>query len=279
MRKGNVLPAQPVPPGIIAPPYVAQPEMVRGWWNSRIEKKTPADIEAMRTAGRLASAALDLAGSLVVPGRTTEEMDKEIHNFICAGGAYPSDLLYKGFPKSVMISVNEVICHGIPDDRPLEDGDVVNVDVTLYMGGFHADTARTWICGRGDDQGHRLVNATREALNAAVATVRHGAPMKLIGEAVSSVAEREGFGVVKTLVGHGIGEFFHGVPQVFHCRNSDNRKMEAGTTFTIEPVLTEGSAEWITWPDGWTVATKDGGHAAQFEHTLLVTEEGCEVLT
>jgi len=281
LSKGQVAPAQPVPPGIVAPPYVAEPEKVRGWWNSRVERKSPADIDAMRAAGQLAHAALDRAGEFIVPGRTTEEMDAELHGFICSGGAYPSDLLYKGFPKSVMISVNEVICHGIPDDRPLENGDVVNVDVTLYMGGFHADTARTWICGESTDggEGERLVNSTREALENAIKECGEGVPFKRIGDAVCDVAERENFGVVKNLVGHGIGEFFHGVPQVFHCRNSDNRKMQEGTTFTLEPVLTEGSPEWITWPDGWTVATKDGGRAAQFEHTLLITKNGCEVLT
>lgn len=279
VKKGLVKPAQPVPPGIVAPPYVAEPEKVRGWWNSRIAKKSPEDVEAMRAAGRLAHAALDRAAELIVPGRTTEEMDVELHRFICDGGAYPSDLQYKGFPKSVMISVNEVICHGIPDDRPLQNGDLVNVDVTLYMNGFHADTARTWVCGEGDSDGKRLVDATKEALDAAVAVCKAGAPFRDVGDAVSSIAEREGFGVVKTLVGHGIGEFFHGAPQVFHCRNSDKRRMEEGTTFTLEPVLTEGAIDWITWDDGWTVATRDGGRSAQFEHTLLITADGCEVLT
>lgn len=279
MEKGEVSPAQPVPEDIVAPPYVADPDKVRGWWNLQIATKTPEEVEKMRKAGQLAHRALDLAGELIVPGRTTEEMDKELHKFMCDNGAYPSDLGYKGFPKSVMISVNEVICHGIPDSRELQDGDVVNVDVTLYLDGYHADTARTWVCGKGDSSSVRLVEATREALDAAVAVCCAGAPMKVIGDAVSEVAEREGFGVVRTLVGHGIGEFFHGVPQVYHCRNSDRRKMQEGTTFTIEPVLTEGSPEWITWSDGWTTATADGGRAAQFEHTLLITADGCEVLT
>lgn len=256
-------PAQRVPETIQAPPYVAEPEKVRGWWNSQIVPKTEDEVQKMRRAGRLAHEALDLAETLIEVGRTTEEMDKELHTFIC-------------FPKSVMISINEVICHGIPDLRPLEDGDLVNVDVTLYLDGFHADTARSWICGEGDETGHRLVKATREALAAAIASCASEKPLKCIGEAVAEVAERENFGIVKTLVGHGIGEFFHGVPQIFHCRNSDNRKMQLRTTFTIEPVLTEGSAEWITWEDGWTVATADGGRAAQFEHTVLITETGCE---
>lgn len=279
VAKGEVRPAQRVPETIQAPPYVAEPEKVRGWWNSQIVPKTEDEVQKMRRAGRLAHEALDLAETLIEVGRTTEEMDKELHTFICDHGAYPSDLQYKGFPKSVMISINEVICHGIPDLRPLEDGDLVNVDVTLYLDGFHADTARSWICGEGDETGHRLVKATREALAAAIASCASEKPLKCIGEAVAEVAERENFGIVKTLVGHGIGEFFHGVPQIFHCRNSDNRKMQLRTTFTIEPVLTEGSAEWITWEDGWTVATADGGRAAQFEHTVLITETGCEVLT
>jgi len=279
LQRGRVSAALPVPPHIPRPPYVAEPEKVRGWWNSRIESKSPEAIAAMRTAGHLAHSALDLAGSLIVPGRTTEAIEFELHHFICGAGAYPSDLGYKGFPKSIMISVNEVICHGIPDDRPLEKGDLVNVDVTLFHDGFHADTARTWVCGETDGTGMRLVDATREALDAAISVSRAGVPMRVIGDAVSNVAEREGFGVVKTLVGHGIGEFFHGVPQIYHCRNSDNRKMQEGMTFTIEPVLTEGSPDWFTWDDGWTVATSDGGRAAQFEHTLLITADGCEVLT
>lgn len=279
MRKGKVAPAQPVPDHIVRPPYVAEPELVKGWWNMRIQEKSPEDLEKMRAVGRLARRTLDLAQTLILPGRTTEEMDRELHTFMCDNGAYPSDLLYKGFPKSAMISINEVICHGIPDDRPLEDGDLVNVDVTLYMDGFHADTARTWVCGEGDADGHRLVNATREALESAIATVRAGAPLNRIGNAVATVAEREGYGVVKTLVGHGIGEFFHGVPQVYHCRTSDKRPMLEGTTFTIEPVLCEGAPDWITWDDGWTNATKDGERCAQFEHTLCVTKDGCEILT
>merc|ERR1712008_367482 len=226
-----------------------------------------------------AHATLDLAGELIKPGFTTEELEAELHQFICDGGAYPSDLLYKGFPKSVMISINEVICHGMPDDRPMENGDLVNVDVTLYMNGFHADTARTWVCGETDDVGRRLVSATKEALDAAVAVCRPGAPMSAIGNAVCDIAEREGFGVVKGLCGHGIGEFFHGVPQVFHTRTKDKRKMLEGTAFTIEPVLTEGSPEWITWDDGWTNATRDGGRSVQFEHTVLITADGCEVFT
>lgn len=272
-------PALPVPDDIPRPPYVAEPEKVRGWWNSRIETKTADALDAMRAAGKLAHAALDIAEELIMPGRTTEEIDAALHEFMCTNGAYPSDLGYKGFPKSVMISVNEVICHGIPDDRPLQNGDLVNVDVTLYHKGHHADTARTWVCGKGDSAGEALVKATQESLEAAIAVCRDGAPMKLIGNAVSDVAEHGGYGVVRNLVGHGIGEFFHGVPQVYHCRNSDNRKMQEGTTFTLEPVLTEGTNEWITWPDGWTIATRDGGRAAQFEHTLLITKSGCEILT
>lgn len=279
MEKGRVSEALPVPLHIPRPPYVLEPEKVRGWWNSRVEVKSPEAVAAMREAGRLAHATLDLAESLIEPGRTSEEVEAELHHFMCDAGAYPSDLGYKGFPKSVMISVNEVICHGIPDDRPLENGDIVNVDVTLFLKGYHADTARTWVCGKSDTTGLRLVNATREALDAAVAVCHAGAPMSAIGRVVSDVAEREGFGVVKTLVGHGIGEFFHGVPQVFHCRNSDKRKMQEGTTFTIEPVLTEGLPDWETWDDGWTVVTSDCGRTAQFEHTLLITADGCEVFT
>jgi len=279
VAKGRVSAALPVPPHIVRPPYVAEPEAVRGWWNMRIQPKSAEDAVAMRAAGKLAHATLDLAGELIKPGVTSEELEAELHQFMCDGGAYPSDLLYKGFPKSVMISVNEVICHGIPDDRPMENGDLVNVDVTLYMNGFHADTARTWVCGETDDVGRRLISATKEALDAAVAACRPGAPMKVIGDAVSDIADREGFGVVKTLVGHGIGEFFHGVPQVFHTRTNDPRKMLEGTAFTIEPVLTEGSPDWITWDDGWTNATRDGGRAVQFEHTLMITADGCEVFT
>eukprot|EP00929_Paragymnodinium_shiwhaense_P046605 TRINITY_DN23727_c0_g2_i1.p1 TRINITY_DN23727_c0_g2~~TRINITY_DN23727_c0_g2_i1.p1 ORF type:complete len:285 (-),score=52.26 TRINITY_DN23727_c0_g2_i1:124-978(-) len=279
VKKGTVSPPLPVPDHIPRPPYVAEPDKTQGWWNSRVLKKSPEDVEKMRRAGKLAYRCLDRAGELIAPGCTGEKIEVELHKMMCEEGAYPSDLFYKGFPKSVMISVNEVICHGQPDDRPFESGDLVNVDVTLYLDGFHADTARTWVCGESDPEGTRLVNATREALDAAIKVCKAGAPFKAIGDAVSDIAEREGYGVVRTLVGHGIGEFFHGAPQVFHCRTNDKRKMEEGTTFTIEPVLTTGSPDWITWEDGMTHATADGGLAAQFEHTLLITKDGCDVLT
>ena len=237
-------------------------------------------IARMREAGRVAAEVLAVAGAAVAPDVTTDELDELVHAQCIAGGAYPSPLNYRGYPKSVCTSVNEVICHGIPDDRPLVDGDIVNIDVTVYLEGVHGDTNATFLVGRVDGASRRLVRVTRECLDLGIAAVRPGRPVSDIGRAIETEATRHGYGVVRAFVGHGIAEQFHGPPSVPHHFDAGARTiMEPGMTFTIEPMITMGTWRHEMWDDGWTAVTADGARTAQFEHTLLVTETEAEILT
>lgn len=240
--------------------------------------------ERMRRTGRLAADIARSAALAVEPGVTTDEIDELCHTMAVEAGAYPSPLGYapagRPFPKSVCTSVNEVICHGIPDDRALREGDIISIDVTVYREGVHGDTCVTVAVGQVDPLSRRLIDVTRRALAAAIAVVKPGAPMNLIGRAVQEVAEPAGFGVVRDFVGHGVGEEFHTVPQVPHFYSEGNRAIaRPGMTFTIEPMITAGGYQVAMWPDGWTAVTADRSRCAQFEHSLLVTEDGAEVLT
>jgi methionyl aminopeptidase len=211
---------------------------------------------------------------------TTDELDAICHEACIRRGAYPSPLNYNGFPKSLCTSVNEVICHGIPDDRPLRDGELVNLDVTLFIGGVHGDTNGTFLVGDVDDSSRRLVTVTRECLELGIATVHPGRPISDIGRAIEAHASRYRYGVVRTFVGHGIGEQFHMEPSVPHYFTpSAATQVEPGMTFTIEPMITLGSWRERLWDDGWTAVTVDGRRTAQFEHTLLVTDNGADILT
>ncbi len=244
------------------------------------EVKDADTIERMRAAGRLAAQARDLVGAHVAAGVTTDELDRIGHEYLCDHGAYPSTLGYRGFPKSLCSSVNEVICHGIPDARVIEDGDIVNIDITAYLDGVHGDTNATFFAGEVDETSRLLVSRTREALDRGIRTVRPGRRISVIGRVIESFARRFGYGVVREFTGHGIGTSFHSglvIPHYDDPRYDD--VMLPGMTFTIEPMLTLGTHEWTMWPDGWTVVTRDGRRTAQFEHTLLVTETGAEVLT
>ena len=274
---GVVSPMRAVPAHILRPPYADTGE-VTSWDEPRV--KTSDTIERMRVSGRLAAEILRLAGEAVRPGITTEEIDEYVHQLCIERDCYPSPLNYNGYPKSVCSSVNEVICHGIPDSRPLEDGDIVNLDVTAYHGGVHGDTNATFGVGRIDPESARLVRVTSECLDHAIEAVRPGAPISDIGRAIERHAHAHNFFVVRAFVGHGIGEVFNGPPQVPHYyeRNAGT-VMEPGMTFTIEPMITMGSIDPVIWPDGWTAVTADGSRTAQFEHTLLVTETGVDVLT
>jgi methionyl aminopeptidase len=237
-------------------------------------------IERMRRAGRAAAEVLAETAAAVRPGITTDELDAICHAACIARGGYPSPLNYNGFPKSLCTSVNEVICHGIPDDRALLDGDIVNLDVTIYLDGVHGDTNATYPVGEVDDQSHRLIEVTRESLDLAIAEVRPGVPFNAIGRAIQAHAEGAGFGVVRSFVGHGIGEQFHTdlhVPHYYEPRLT--AVIEEGMTFTIEPMITVGAWEHDLWDDGWTAVTVDRRRTAQFEHTLLVTADGVDVLT
>jgi methionyl aminopeptidase len=272
-----VTPLRAVPAHIPRPEYVGKPSPARF---EGTEVKDAETIERMRAAGRLAARARELVGSHVTPGVTTDELDRIGHEFLCDHGAYPSTLGYRGFPKSLCSSVNEVICHGIPDSRVVEDGDIVNIDITAYLDGVHGDTNATFLAGDVDEESRLLVERTREALDRAIAAVRPGRRINVIGRVIESYAKRFGYGVVRDFTGHGIGTAFHSglvVPHYDDPRYDD--EILVGMTFTIEPMLNLGTHDYEMWDDGWTVVTRDRRRSAQFEHTLLVTESGAEVLT
>ena len=265
------------------PAHIARPEYVDRPAPARFtgeEVKDADTIERMRFAGRLAAQARELVGSHVVPGVTTDELDRIGHEFLCDHGAYPSTLGYRGFPKSLCSSVNEVICHGIPDARIVEDGDIVNIDITAFIGGVHGDTDATFLVGDVDEESRLLVERTREATNRAINAVKPGRPINVIGRVIESYAKRFGYGVVRDFTGHGIGTAFHSGLVIPHYDTEHYATlMEPGMTFTIEPMLCLGSEDYDCWDDDWTIVTKDRKRSAQFEHTLLVTESGAEVLT
>jgi len=242
--------------------------------------QTAETIEKMRLASRLAAQATQLAGEHCKPGVTTDEIDRVVHEFLCDHGAYPSTLGYKGFPKSCCTSLNEVICHGIPDSTVLEDGDIINVDVTAYINGVHGDTDATFCVGEVSAEARLLVERTHEAMMRGIRAVVPGRPLNVIGRVIESYAKRFGYGVVRDFTGHGIGEAFHSGLYVPHYDNPQlTTIMEPGMTFTIEPMVTLGTYQYDIWPDGWTVLTKDRRWTAQFEHTVVVTEDGHEILT
>ncbi len=244
------------------------------------EVKDAGTVERMRAAGRLAARALQLVGTYVTPGVSTDELDRVGHEFLCDHGAYPSTLGYRGFPKSLCTSVNEVICHGIPDSRVVEDGDIVNIDITAYLDGVHGDTNATFLAGDVAEETRALVERTEESLRRAIKAVRPGRQVNVIGRVIESYAKRFGYGVVRDFTGHGIGTSFHSGLIIPHYDSPYyDTVIEAGMTFTIEPMLCLGTPEWEMWDDGWTAVTKDRRPSAQFEHTLLVTDGGAEILT
>lgn len=283
IRAGQISPLRPVPDSIPKPSW-ADGGTVERWDEPRV--KSPDIIERMRRTGREAADTLAMLGELCQPGVTTDEIDAACHAESIRREAYPSPLEYPGgsgtnpFPKSVCSSVNEVICHGIPDDRPLADGDIVNLDVTLFKEGVHGDTNATFFVGQVDDLSRQLVVVTRDSLLRGIDAAQPGRPINEIGRAIQTHAESHGFGVVRDFVGHGIGEQFHTDLQIchyFHPRLTDI--IEPGMTFTIEPMITAGSWRARLWSDGWTASTTDGGRTAQFEHTILITDDGPEILT
>ncbi|WP_244928880.1 type I methionyl aminopeptidase [Nocardioides sp. W7] len=273
----SLSPRRAVPASIERPEYVDRPAPAR---YTGAEVKDAETIERMRVAGRLAAQAREEVGRHVVPGVTTDELDRIGHEFLCDHGAYPSTLGYRGFPKSLCSSVNEVVCHGIPDSRVVEDGDIVNIDITAYLHGVHGDTNATFLAGDVDEESRLLVERTREALERGIKAVRPGRRINIIGRVIESYAARFGYGVVREFTGHGIGTSFHSGLIVPHYDDpAHDTLIEPGMTFTIEPMLNLGTHEWTMWDDGWTVVTQDLRRSAQFEHTLLVTATGAEVLT
>jgi methionyl aminopeptidase len=242
--------------------------------------KDPATIERMRVAGHIAAQALAEVGRHVAPGVTTDDLDQIGHDFLVSRGAYPSTLGYRGYPKSLCTSLNDVICHGIPDDTVIRDGDIVNVDITAFIGGVHGDTNATFCAGDVDEESRLLVERTREAMMRGIRAVAPGRPLNAVGRVIESYARRFGYGVVRDFTGHGIGTTFHSGLVVPHYDDPDNDfVMEPGMTFTIEPMLTLGTIDYDILDDQWTVVTKDHKRTAQFEHTILVTDDGREILT
>ncbi len=277
LRSGRQTPLRPVPARIPRPEYVgkAGPAPSTDPW-----VQPPEVIEAMRVAGRIAARALAEGGRAVAPGVTTDDVDRVVHEFMLDHGAYPSTLGYKGFPKSCCTSLNEVICHGIPDSTVIEDGDIVNIDVTAFIGGVHGDTNATFLAGDVSEEDRLLVERTHEAMMRGIRSVRAGRQLNVVGRVIEAYAKRFGYGVVRDFTGHGIGRSFHGGLVVLHYDEpAVNTVLEQGMTFTIEPMITLGSIDYDLWPDGWTVTTKDKQRTAQFEHTLVVTADGAEILT
>lgn len=278
IQPGVISPMRSVPDHIVKPPY-AETGTVPRYSEDRV--KSPEVIERMRIAGEKAAEILRRAGEIVKPGITTDEIDIFVHDLTIEMGGYPSPLNYHGYPKSVCTSVNEVICHGIPDSRVLEDGDIINLDVTIYVNGVHGDTNATFCVGNVSDEDKKLIRVTEECLWHGIEAVRPGVMINEIGRAIEIHAKQHRMGVVRAFIGHGIGENFHTDIQVLHYYDPRNTMIiREGMTFTIEPMITlSGGWQHTMWDDDWTAVTKDGSRTAQFEHTLLVTADGVDILT
>jgi methionyl aminopeptidase len=285
MTVGTPLHPGTISPRRVVPAHIVRPHYVGTWPGTKADFDDPMvkdedTIARMRVAGRIAADALLEVGRHVAPGVTTDELDAVGHDFLIAHRAYPSTLGYKDFPKSLCTSVNEVICHGIPDSRPLEDGDVVKIDITAFIDGVHGDTCATFFAGTPREEVRHLGERTREAMLRGINAVRPGRPISVIGRVIESYAKRFGYGVVRDYTGHGVGPSFHTKPTILHYDNPRaTLVLEPGMTFTIEPMLTLGGYDWYMWDDEWTVLTKDGSWAAQWEHTIVVTDDGAQILT
>lgn len=275
---GNVAPELRVPPSIARPPYVGRPgpEPI-----DHGDVYDAAEIERIRRSGAIAAAALEHLEQFVRPGVTTDELDVIAHDFMVERGAYPSTLHYRGFPKSICTSLNEVICHGVPDDTVLEDGDILNVDITAYQEGMHGDTNRMYLVGDVDEESRLLVERTHEAMMRGIKAARPGREVNVIGRVIEKYANRFGYGVVRDYTGHGVGAAFHsGLIIPHYDAPSYADVIEPGMVFTVEPMLTlGGGAGWRQWDDGWTIVTDDGSRTAQWEHTIVVLEDRTEILT
>ncbi|WGD36161.1 type I methionyl aminopeptidase [Lysinibacter sp. HNR] len=275
---GIVGPERRIPRSIPRPPYVGRNEPPAYTGNNTY---TAEEIEKIRAAGRIAAQAVQEVGKAIVPGVTTDELDAIGHEFVITHDAYPSTLGYRGYPKSLCSSINEVICHGIPDNTVLEEGDIVNIDITAYRDGFHGDTNYTFRVGEVSSEVNLLIERTQEALMRGIKAVAPGRQVNIIGRAIESYAKRFGYGVVRDFTGHGVGAAFHTGLIIPHYDSAPlfNDVIQPGMVFTIEPMLTLGTHEWDMWADDWTVTTRDKSITAQFEHTLVVTESGTDILT
>lgn len=281
---GHLIPGKPTPQRFV-PPQIERPEYVGKASPRKHDSGDVYDqetIQRIRRASRLAAQALELVGDRIKPGVTTDQLDEVGHEFLISSGAYPSTLGYRGFPKSLCASVNEVICHGIPDDTVLEDGDIVNIDITAFVDGVHGDTNATFLVGSGhSSEVVELVNNTLEATLRGIRSALPGRQVNVIGRTIESYAKRYNYGVVRDFTGHGVGTSFHTGLIVPHYDSAPEYadQIRTGMIFTVEPMLTLGGIEWDMWADGWTVVTRDRSITAQFEHTILITEDGPEILT
>ena len=281
--RGKLKPGKPTPVRKV-PDHIERPEYV---WKDTVQEamgepfvQTPETIEAMREASKIAANALKEAGAAVAPGVTTDEVDRVAHEYMCDHGAYPSTLGYLGFTKSTCVSLNEIICHGIPDSTVIQEGDIVNIDVTAYKNGVHGDTNATFLAGDVSEEHRLLVERTKEAMMRGIKVAKPGREINVIGRVIESYANRFGYNVVRDFTGHGVGPTFHNGLVVLHYDSTAYRNvLEPGMTLTIEPMLNLGSLEYDIWPDDWTVQNRDGKFTAQFEHTIVITEDGNEILT
>ncbi|TSI17693.1 type I methionyl aminopeptidase [Brevibacterium aurantiacum] len=278
LTPGTISPELGVPQNITRPEYVGRADADEGRGSNFYSAE---EIEKVRVAGSIAANALAVVGDMIEPGVTTDAIDRVAHEYMCDHGAYPSTLGYRGFPKSVCTSLNEVICHGIPDSTVIADGDIVNVDITAYIEGMHGDTNYTFYAGEVDDESRLLVERTWEATMRGIKAVKPGREINVIGRVIEKYAKRFDYGVVRDYSGHGVGREFHTgliVPH-YDAAPAHAEVMEPGMIFTIEPMLNLGTVDWDVWDDAWTVVTKDRKRSAQFEHTLVVTETGADILT
>ncbi len=275
---GKLSATRTVPTSIARPEYVGK-SAPSNWTGGHV--RTLTEIEKIRKAGRIAAQAIALVGEHARPGVTTDELDRIGHEFLISQNAYPSTLGYRGFPKSLCSSINEVICHGIPDDTVLEDGDILNIDITAFHEGFHGDSNVTFKIGNVSPEVSDLVDRTLEAMMRGINSAVPGRQVNIIGRTIETYARRFGYSSVRDFTGHGIGEAFHSGLVIPHYDSAPlfDDEIKVGMVFTIEPMLTLGGYEWDMWPDGWTVVTKDKSLTAQFEHTIAITEDGPEILT
>lgn len=274
---GRVSPRRDVPSSIPRPEYVGKKSPAPHTTGDRYDEDT---VTRIRRASTLAASARDLILDSAKPGMTTDDLDAIGHEFLIENGAYPSTLGYRGFPKSICTSLNEVVCHGIPDDTVLKDGDLLNVDITAYLDGVHGDTNGTVLIGQATEEAANLVQRTKEAMLRGIKAALPGREVNVIGRAIESYAKRFGYGVVQDFTGHGVGTSFHTGLIIPHYDAPEySTVIEPGMVFTVEPMITLGGIEWDLWDDGWTVTTKDKSLTAQFEHTILITEDGPEILT
>ncbi|MDK8307074.1 type I methionyl aminopeptidase [Corynebacterium imitans] len=282
-QRGKLTPGKPTPIRKV-PASIERPEYA---WKDDVQEnvgepliQTAENIERMREASKIAANALAVAGAAVKPGVTTDEIDRVAHEFMCDHGAYPSTLGYRGFEKSCCVSLNEIVCHGIPDTTVIQEGDIVNIDVTAYKNGVHGDTNATFLAGEVTQEHRDLVERTYKATMRGIKAAKPGREINVIGRVIESYAKRFGYNVVTDFTGHGVGTTFHNGLVVLHYDSDAYRDvLEPGMTLTVEPMINLGGLEYDIWDDGWTVQNRDGEYTAQFEHTIVITDDGNEILT